>query len=72
MSYAMSSRVMIIPTFSRTRKSASILVSLFVCSEFEKILSWEEKKVIEFTRSSFVLGRSGTGYVVVSPTPPCA
>lgn len=29
------------------------------------MLSWEEKTIIEFTKSSFVLGRSGTGYVVV-------
>ncbi|KAI9436975.1 hypothetical protein H4582DRAFT_1816019 [Lactarius indigo] len=28
-------------------------------------VSWEEKKVIEFTKSSFVLGRSGTGKTTV-------
>jgi hypothetical protein len=34
-------------------------------------LSWEEKKIIEFTKSSFVLGRSGTGCVVVPPNETC-
>lgn len=38
-------------------------------SKVDKISSSAEKKVIEFTKSSFVLGRSGTGYVDEPPNP---
>lgn len=43
------------------------LASLPVRSKGDQISSWEEKKIIEFTKSAFVLGRSGTGYVDVPP-----
>ncbi|KAH9075551.1 P-loop containing nucleoside triphosphate hydrolase protein [Lactarius deliciosus] len=36
-----------------------------VRSKGDQISSWEEKEVVEFTKSSFVLGRSGTGKTTV-------
>jgi hypothetical protein len=57
------------PTFLMSRKHTHILVSLPARSKCDQISSWEEKKVVEFTRSSFVLGRSGTGYVHTGANP---
>jgi hypothetical protein len=46
---------------SRSRKLLHFIA--FTALFKEQKSRWEEKKVIECTRSSFVLGRSGTGYV---------
>ncbi|KAH9017010.1 hypothetical protein EDB85DRAFT_2203580 [Lactarius pseudohatsudake] len=50
--------------------SQNIIRDILEGHEYSHIfqVSWEEKKVIEFTKSSFVLGRSGTGYVDLLPT----
>ncbi|KAH9172882.1 hypothetical protein EDB89DRAFT_1885655 [Lactarius sanguifluus] len=47
--------------------SQNIIRDILEGHEYSHIfqVSWEEKKVIEFTKSSFVLGRSGTGKTTV-------
>ena len=68
MSCATFSRVTNIPTFSRSRKYTPIFGQhvLRVAKS-----SWDEKNIIEFTKSSFVLGRSGTGYADVPSNETC-